>query len=101
VKGTFYKEMEYVFHIFPNYHMKILLGDFNAKVCREDIFKPTIGNKSLQVYEISNDNEVKIINFDTSKNLTDKILRSHIATTISTFQGLQMGKPTIRLIIFW
>jgi endonuclease/exonuclease/phosphatase family metal-dependent hydrolase len=31
--------------------MKILLGDFNAKVGREDIFKPTIGNetKNLRV----------------------------------------------------
>jgi hypothetical protein len=36
--------------------MKILLGDFNAKVGREDIFKPTIGNESL--HEISNDNGV-------------------------------------------
>ena len=27
--------------------MKILLGDFNAKVGRENIFKPTIGNESL------------------------------------------------------
>jgi hypothetical protein len=27
--------------------MKNLLGDFNAKVGREDIFKPTIGNESL------------------------------------------------------
>jgi hypothetical protein len=26
--------------------MKILLGDFNAKVGREDIFKPTVGNES-------------------------------------------------------
>jgi hypothetical protein len=25
--------------------MKILLGDFNAKVGREDIFKPTIENR--------------------------------------------------------
>jgi hypothetical protein len=33
--------------------MKTLLGDFNAKVGREDIFKPTIGNESS--YEISND----------------------------------------------
>jgi hypothetical protein len=33
-----------VFDKFPKYHMKILLGDFNAKVGREDIFKPTIGN---------------------------------------------------------
>jgi hypothetical protein len=34
--------------------MKILLEDFNAKVGREDVFKPTIGNESL--HEISNDN---------------------------------------------
>jgi hypothetical protein len=37
--------------------MKILLGVFNAKVGREDIFKPTIGNESL--HEISNDNGVE------------------------------------------
>jgi hypothetical protein len=34
------------FYNFPN-HMKILLGDFNAKVGRENIFKPIIGNESL------------------------------------------------------
>jgi hypothetical protein len=34
----------------------MLLGDFNAKVGREDIFKPTIGYESL--HEISNDNRV-------------------------------------------
>jgi hypothetical protein len=46
---------------FLKYHMKILLGDFNAKVGREDIFKPTIGNKS--VHEIRNDNIVRLVNF--------------------------------------
>jgi hypothetical protein len=50
--------------------MKILLGDFNAEVGREDIFKPTIGNEIL--HEISNDNGVKVVNFVTSKNLTVK-----------------------------
>jgi hypothetical protein len=45
-KGSFYEELECVFDRFPKYHMKILLGDFNAKVGREDIFKPTIGNES-------------------------------------------------------
>jgi hypothetical protein len=50
--------------------MKILLGDFNAKVGREDIFKLTIGNESL--HEISNDNEVRLLNFATSKNLRVK-----------------------------
>ena len=29
------------------YHMKILLGDFNAKVGRENIFQPTIGTESV------------------------------------------------------
>jgi hypothetical protein len=62
--------MERVFDKFPIYHMKILLGDFNAKVGREDIFKPTIGNESL--HEISDDNGVRLVNFATSKNLKVK-----------------------------
>jgi hypothetical protein len=36
-----------VFDKFPKYHMKILLRDFSAKVGREVIFKPTIGNESI------------------------------------------------------
>jgi len=34
--------------------MQIVLGDINAKVGREAIFKPTIGNES--VHQNSNDN---------------------------------------------
>jgi hypothetical protein len=45
VKDSFYVEMERAFDKFPKYHMKILLGYFNAKVGRENIFKPTIGNE--------------------------------------------------------
>jgi len=40
---SFCEELEQVFDHFPKYRMKILLGDFNAKVERENIFKPTIG----------------------------------------------------------
>ena len=40
-------ELEQVFDHFPKYHMKILLGDFNPKVERENIFKPTIGQEIL------------------------------------------------------
>jgi len=50
--------------------MKILLGDFNAKVGREIILKPTIGQESL--HQDSNDNGVRLFNFDTSKNLVIK-----------------------------
>jgi hypothetical protein len=54
VKDSFYEELGCVFDQFPMYDMKILLGDFNVKGGREDIFKPTIGNESSQ--KISNDN---------------------------------------------
>jgi hypothetical protein len=46
LKDSFYEKVEQVFYHFPKYHMKILLGDFNAKVGRENIFQPTIGNES-------------------------------------------------------
>ena len=55
-KDGFYEELEQVFDHFPKYHMKIVLGDFNAKVGRENNFKPTIGNESL--HQDSNDNGV-------------------------------------------
>jgi exonuclease III len=46
-RDSFYDKFEHVFDKFPKYDIKILLGDLNAKVCREDTFKPTIGNQSL------------------------------------------------------
>ena len=55
-KDSFYEELEQVFDHFSKYHMKILLGDFNANVGRENFFKPTIGQESL--YQDSNDNGV-------------------------------------------
>jgi hypothetical protein len=70
VKGSFYE-----FDKFLKYHMKVLLGDFNAKVGREDIFKPTIGNENLR--EISNENGVRVVNFATSKNLIVKSTFPH------------------------
>jgi hypothetical protein len=94
VKDSFYWELNRVFDKLPKYHMKILLGDFNAKVGSEHIFKSTIGNESL--HKISNDNGVRLVNFATSK-----VRCSHIATSINILGRLQMGKPTIRLAIFW
>jgi len=69
-KESFYEELELLFDHFPKYHMKMLLGDFNAKVEREHIFKPAIGQESL--HQDSNDNGVRLVNFATSKNLIVK-----------------------------
>jgi exonuclease III len=65
IKENFYEEIQQECDPFPRYHMKILLGDFNAKVGTEDIFKPINRNKSL--HEASDDNGVRVINFATSK----------------------------------
>jgi hypothetical protein len=62
VKDNFYEESECIFYKFP---MQILLGEFNDKVGREDIFKPTIGNEIS--HKVSNDNGVREVNFATSK----------------------------------
>jgi hypothetical protein len=70
MKDRFYEELEHVVDKFPKYHMKILLGDSNAKVGWEDISKPTIGNERL--HENSNENGVRVVNFATSKNVTVK-----------------------------
>jgi len=48
----------------------ILLGDFNAKLGREDSVKPTTGNNNL--HHDSNDNSVQIIHFAIFKNLVVK-----------------------------
>jgi len=50
--------------------MKMLLGDFNVKVGRGNIFKPTIGQNSL--HQDSNDNGFRLVNFATSQNLVVK-----------------------------
>ena len=46
--------------------MEIILGDFNEKVGRQNVFNPTIGNESL--YQDSNDNGIRIVKFVNKKS---------------------------------
>jgi hypothetical protein len=71
--------------------MNILLRDFNVKVGRDDIFKPTIRNENF--HEISNDNGVSVANFSTSKNLIVKnTVLTHCNIHKCTWRS-QDGKP--------
>jgi hypothetical protein len=65
-RDSFFFFLEQIFYTFPMFHMKILLGDFNAKLGRENIFKPTIGNESR--HQVSNDIADRIANLVTLKN---------------------------------
>ena len=48
VKEEFYNLLEQNINQIANSDFKILLGDFNVKVGKENIYKPTTGNESLQ-----------------------------------------------------
>ncbi|KAL1448299.1 hypothetical protein WDU94_008926, partial [Cyamophila willieti] len=58
-KDTFYETLEEVCSNIPNYDMKILLGDANAKVGRETFWKPVAGSESL--HPISNNNGTRLL----------------------------------------
>jgi hypothetical protein len=61
----------------------ILLGDFSAKVGKEDIFN---WNESL--HKIRKGNGIRLVNFATSKILQPKVRCSYIATSISIFVNI-------------
>jgi hypothetical protein len=69
VKDSLYEKFECILDEFHKYHTKMLLN-FNAKVGREDIFKPRVWNGSL--LKTNNDNGVRVVNFATSETLIVK-----------------------------
>jgi Exonuclease III len=73
IKDRFYEEIERLFDQVPMYHKKILLGDFNAKIERENIFQTTIGTQSVRPE--SNDNGIRLVNSASSENIIVKSIR--------------------------
>jgi hypothetical protein len=69
-----------------------MLEDLNAKLGREDIFKPAIWNESL--HQDSNDNGVRTVNFATSKYLVLKGTMFHHRNTW-TYPDRKNNKQTI------
>ena len=66
-KHSFMRNYEQIFNHISKYQMKILLGDFNAKLGGgKDFLKSTIGNESL--HQDSNDNGVRIVNLPNKKS---------------------------------
>ena len=65
VKEEFYNLLEQNINQITNSDIKIILGNINAKVGKEDIYKPTIGHESL--HNETNNNGIKMIQFAISK----------------------------------
>jgi hypothetical protein len=66
-KEVFYSLLENTYKKCPRHDVKIVIGDLNAQVGREEIFRPTIGRFSL--HRESNENGLKLINFAASHNM--------------------------------
>ena len=64
---TFYDKLEAAYDKCPKHDVKLVLGDFNAKVGKEEIFGQTVGKFSL--HEITNDNGMRLVSFAAAQNM--------------------------------
>jgi len=93
------EDLEKVFEHVPKYHMKILLGEFNAKVDREIIFKPT--NEQESLHQDSNDNGFRLVNITTSKIWWLRARCSLTGRFINTPGPPLMVRLTTRSTTYW
>lgn len=68
IKDAFYAELDRAYSRCPSHDVKILLGDFNAKIGREGIFGATVGRFSL--HESTSTNGLRLIGFAAAHNMT-------------------------------
>lgn len=66
-KESFYDLLSRTYDKCPKHDIKIVIGDMNAQIGKEEIYRPVIGKHSL--HDTSNDNGTKLIDFSASKNL--------------------------------
>lgn len=66
-KDSFYDTLSRMYDNLPRYDVKIILGDFNAKIGKESAYMPTIGRYSK--HEISNDNGIRAIDLAIEKGM--------------------------------
>jgi hypothetical protein len=65
-----------IYNACPRHNIKIVLGDMNAQIGKEDIYYPTIGKHCLHNH--SNGIGLRLINFAISRGMS--IANTHIST---------------------
>jgi hypothetical protein len=66
-KDDFYDRLVKIYSECPKHDVKIVIGDLNAQVGREEVFKPTTGRFSL--HRETNENGLRLINFAAEHNM--------------------------------
>jgi hypothetical protein len=83
VKEQFYTSLEKVCDTAPNYDMKVILGNFNAKIGNENYWYPACKRYSL--HDKTNNN---------GKKMADFALWRNVAVTGTCFQHKYIHKAT-------
>ena len=66
-KEAFYQKVEEIYDLCPSNDIKILLGDLNAKVGKEEIFQGIIGRHSMHLN--TNNNGQRLVDFAAARNM--------------------------------
>jgi hypothetical protein len=93
-KEMFYSKLETVYDGTPGSDVKMVLGHFNAKIGKEDIFISAIGQNSLHL--TCNDNGLKAVDFAMSRNLKILAYIFHIKKYTSVCGYHQTARHLIR-----
>ena len=86
-KENFYEDLDQIYEECQKRDVKIIIGNLNAKIGREERFRPIIGK--YRVHTLSNDNGIRLINFVCSKNMV-------VARTLLSHKDIQVHKVTWR-----
>ncbi|XP_054082672.1 uncharacterized protein LOC105219245 isoform X1 [Zeugodacus cucurbitae] len=82
IKDTFYERLERTYERCPRHDVKIVLGDFNARLGKEGVFGPTVGKFSL--HDETSPNGLRLIDFAGTRNMTRfQYKKIHQATWLS------------------
>ena len=67
VKDEFYERLDKTYGECPKHDVKLVIGDANAQVGREEFFRLVIGKESLN--STTNDNGLRLINFTAARGM--------------------------------
>jgi exonuclease III len=63
----FYDKLSEIYNNLPGHDVKMILGDFNAKIGREGLYQSITGKESL--HKVCNDNGWRLVDFATTENM--------------------------------
>ncbi|KAI0260262.1 hypothetical protein BGY98DRAFT_122249 [Russula aff. rugulosa BPL654] len=96
LKDIFYEQLDKAYGSLPSYDVKIVLGDFNAQLGKDDDMTGTVGKHSLHTE--TNDNGVRLASFAASRNMAISSTFFPIVISTSIPGYLQTETRRTRLI---